>query len=228
MMTPHEPGRRDLPDDRYRSAIAHDRQLADAYRVGVADGRREHRRLVVAGVLGALVVLGRRRVHPILALAWVVLVVVALAPLVVLAAAAETVHRQHRRWCSWPRTAALAATWAAVGGAVYLAAAWRTPWPLVTAPVALAAWAADHAWRVRGEGWGGTTPAPVVRPAGSRAGGRTVGMAPPFRVPAPIDPYRVTFTAKAQHVETRRYADGRTVTVDTRTGERVLDPLTSW
>jgi hypothetical protein len=38
-------------------------------------------------------------------------------------------------------------------------------------------------------------------------------------------PYRVTFTDKAQHVETRRYPDGRTLTVDTRTGETIPDPL---
>jgi hypothetical protein len=35
----------------------------------------------------------------------------------------------------------------------------------------------------------------------------------------------VTFTDKAQHVETRRYLDGRTLTADTRTGETIPDPL---
>jgi hypothetical protein len=38
-------------------------------------------------------------------------------------------------------------------------------------------------------------------------------------------PYRVTFTSKAQHVETRRYPDGRTLTVDTRTGSAVGEPF---
>jgi hypothetical protein len=41
----------------------------------------------------------------------------------------------------------------------------------------------------------------------------------------PAKAYRVTYTAKAQHVETRRYPDGRTLTVDTRTGETIPDPL---
>jgi hypothetical protein len=38
-------------------------------------------------------------------------------------------------------------------------------------------------------------------------------------------PYRVVYTSKAEHVETRRYPDGRTLTVDTRTGETIPDPL---
>ncbi|HUY64102.1 MAG TPA: hypothetical protein VMV14_06250 [Acidimicrobiales bacterium] len=129
-------------------AASRDRAYADAYRAGHADGKRDRRRLVVVGVvLGALVVL-RHRLHPGVLVLVTVALAVSLWPIVAVALAVETIVRQHRRWGTWPRTSALMATWADVGGLVYLTATMGNPWPLVAVPVALVAWAAEHTWRV--------------------------------------------------------------------------------
>lgn len=132
-------------------ARARDREWERAYMVGRSDERREHRRLVVVGAALAVILLLRRHTHPMLALLWAGLWALALAPLVALGTAVELTVRQHRRWGSWPRTGALAATWAAGAGLVVLAAAWRAPWPLLGVPVALAGWAGERVWRARSE-----------------------------------------------------------------------------
>ena len=52
---------------------------------------------------------------------------------------------------------------------------------------------------------------------------RTLGAGDPDRPGA--QPYRVTFTSKARHIETRRYCDGHLGHVDTITGEAAPDPF---
>jgi hypothetical protein len=110
-----------------------------------------------------------------------------------------------------------------VAGAV----AWRSPWPLAGAVALVVAWTTGppvvaFARRHRGRG----------PDKGNRTGGVDPSWLPPFtdadatlparaEVRPPAMAYRVTFTSKAQHVETRRYPDGRTLTVDTRTGSAV-------
>lgn len=200
-------------------AAARDRQPADAYAGGVAHGRRERRRLLVLGAVGAVALLGRRRLHPAIALRWAVLVAMALWPLMVLGVCIDTVHRQHGRCLSWPRTGALVATWAAVE-ALACGRAVHSPWPLAVPLVALGARAVEHGARVHGWCWR----LPSHHAAAVSQG--DAGRALPRSV---VEPYRLMFTSNAEHIETRRYGDGRTVTLDTRTGEEVPDSfLPSW
>lgn len=135
---------------RWRDAAReHDAAYAAGWRAGHEAHRSEHRRLVVLGVVAAIVLLGRRlHLHPLIAAAWGALWLLALWPLVVVGVCIETVHRQHGRWRSWPRTGALVASWAACAGLVYLALTWRSPWPLVGVGALVAAWAVEHGLRV--------------------------------------------------------------------------------
>lgn len=151
---------------------------------------------------------GRRRHRErTAALVLLVALLAVLWPLGTVVLAVVTVRRQHRRWGDRWRTVALAATWLACAGLVLLAIDYRTPWPLLAVPAALLGWAGERASRRHG----------LRRSLRYRE--------PSPGPPAPaIEPYRVTFTSKAQHVETRRYPDGSQVTIDTRTGETAPDP----
>jgi hypothetical protein len=214
-------------------AAGRDRAYADAYRAGLADGRRHRERLVVIGIVAAVLVFGRRLgLHPLLGLAVAAAAVVSLWPVLLAVLVAELTVRQHRRHGSWPRTAAYVAAWLVGIALVVGAVAWRSSWPLVAVVALLVAWTTGpslDAWsrRHRGRGpgkgngtGGGVDPSwpPPFTDADETLGARTgtrQGTAP----------YRVVYTAKAQHLETRRYADGRTVTIDTLTGETIPDPL---
>ncbi|MDA8358970.1 MAG: hypothetical protein M0Z95_22325 [Actinomycetota bacterium] len=89
------------------------------------------------------------------------------------------------------------------------------PWLLVAIPVAIAAWLVEARWRTHR----------IVHPRRYRTAAEEPF--PAAGVPV-IEPYRVTYTSKAEHIETRRYETGRTETVDTRTGERVPDPFATF
>jgi hypothetical protein len=114
------------------------------WRTGFEAGLREHRRLVFVGIVVALLVLFRRHLHPVVALIWVLAVVLALAPFLILALALEAIRREHRRRHLWHRTLAMAATWLAGLGLVtaVLWLAW-TPLVLMILPVATGAWIVD-------------------------------------------------------------------------------------
>lgn len=199
-------------------ARAHDAAYAEAWQAGYAAHRTDHRRLWVVGIIAAVFLFARRLplAGAVVVALWAVLLVVALWPLVLAALAVELTMRQHRRWGSTWRTVAYAASWLACVGLAFLAIAARSPWPLVAIPVAIAAWAVESRWRAYR----------ALHP-------RRLRTAPeePFPgagVPV-VAPYHVTYTSKAEHVETRRYETGRAETVDTLTGEPASpDPMGRW
>ena len=142
-------------------ASVRDREYAAAYAAGVADEKRAHRRLVVVGaVIGAALLARRLHLHPLVALAWAVLVVLALWPLVVLGVMVELAVRQQRRHASWPRTGAYVLSWLVGIGLVLLAVAYVAPWPLVALAVLVGAWTLGPRvlawWRHHGRGATGT------------------------------------------------------------------------
>ncbi len=116
-----------------RLASAHDGQLASAYAAGIADAKARNRRLIAVGVVLAVALVLRRRLHPLVAVAWVSLVTVALWPLVLVGIAVETAVRTHRRYRDWRRTGAVIGAWVLGTGACALAVMERSPWPLVGA-----------------------------------------------------------------------------------------------
>jgi hypothetical protein len=122
------------------------------WRHGFEAGLREHRCLVIVGVVIAALVLFRRHLNPLIALAWTLLVVLAFAPLLLAVLAISVTIRTHRRWRSWRRTLAMATTW--LGGVGLVAAFLVLAWPplvLIIVPAGVVAWVADSHLRTRRE-----------------------------------------------------------------------------
>ncbi len=204
-----------------------------AYAAGWQAGH-EHagrRRLVaVAVVAGAVVLAGRLRLHPVVVLALAVAVVAVLWPVLLLVLAVELTVRHHRRRPSWPETAAYALSWLVGIGLGLLALGGSGP-ALVGLLALVGGWTAGPRalawWRSHGRGPGPTGGGarydwPPPEPPFTDAD-RTLGAGDPDRPGA--QPYRVTFTSKARHIETRRYCDGHLGHVDTITGEAAPDPF---
>jgi hypothetical protein len=105
--------------------------------------------LVVGIVVGGFLLL-RRHIHPLVALLWVGLAAVVLAPVFAVALAATVTVRTHRSWRSWRRTLAMAVSWAVAFALI--AAVIELAWPellLVVIPTGAIAWAIDHHTRTR-------------------------------------------------------------------------------
>jgi hypothetical protein len=136
--------------------------------------------------------------------------------------AVETAVRTHRRYRDWRRTSGVIGAWTVGVGACALAVTLHSAWPLIAIPVAGAVVVAGEvASRVQ------FARACRFRPPQSRPGSDPTSDPDGDSEAVPADPgeqYRVIYTRKADHIETRRYADGRKVTVDTRTGAVVPDP----
>ena len=120
-------------------AQGRDLAYAQGYQAGIADGRRHRERLVVLGVIAALLLFGRR-LHPVAGLGVALAVVVALWPILFLAVAVEMTVRHHRRHRHWPRTLAYALSWLLGLGLVVLAIASVSVWPLVGLGLLVLAW----------------------------------------------------------------------------------------
>ncbi|HVC14457.1 MAG TPA: hypothetical protein VND62_06320 [Acidimicrobiales bacterium] len=210
-------------------AATRDHAYRDAYLAGVADGRREHRErrqlVTVALVVGGSVLFSR--VHVLAALAWIVVVVAVLWPVLLLGVVVELTIRQHRRHRDWRRTLAYVLTWLVGSGLVLLAVVHLSAWPLAGVVLLVGAWTLGpraRRWHRHGDG------------PGQSDGGRHSDWPPPEPSPLTDDdarptaawdrrPYRVTFTSKAQHRERRKYPDGHVVTLDTLTDQEVNDAL---
>lgn len=80
--------------DRYMTA--HMRAQERQWRLGFEAGLRERRRLVAIGVVIAVLVILRRHVSPVAALAWTVSIVLVFAPLLVFALVFEVVRRRRK------------------------------------------------------------------------------------------------------------------------------------
>ncbi len=214
-------------------AQGRDHAYAAGYRTGLAEGHREHagrRRLVaVAVVAGAVVAATRLRLHPLVVLAVAVAVVAILWPVLLLVLAGELTVRHHRRHGHWPETAAYALSWLVGIGLVLLALGGSGP-ALVALLALVAGWTIGPRalawWRSHGSGptptdggarYDRTPPEPPFTDAD-----RTLGRDPDR---PGTQPYRVVYTSKARHVETRRYCDGHLGHVDTITGETAPDPF---
>lgn len=141
-------------DPAHRRFIAEQtRTWRDGYEAGLRDRQTRHRFLTIGIVLGALVIFRRplRRLHSLLWLAWLVLWLVALSPVIVLGLAVETTWRSWRSWRSWRRTVAVGATWLAAFGLVAGAILTASAWWLVPIPVAVVAWGWAARRRLRAE-----------------------------------------------------------------------------
>jgi hypothetical protein len=187
----------------YRAELrAQDRYWCHGFEAGI----REHRRLAIVGIVVALVVLFRRHLHPVIALAWAVAIVLACAPFLVLGLAVSVTVRTHRHGRSWRRTLAMAGTWLA--GLGLIAAVALLAWPpavLVFIPAGAVAWIVDGHRRLR-QALRYTLPPPPIEPF------------PHYDEP---EPYRVLSTSWQRHSEVRRFSDGTVTTIDPRSGQTV-------
>ena len=122
-------------------AQGRDLAYAQGYRAGLDDGRRHRDRLVALGVIAALLLFGRR-LHPVAGLGVALAVVVALWPILFLAAAIEMTVRHHRRHRHWPRTLAYGLSWLLGLGLVVLAVASVSVWPLLGLGLLVLTWTA--------------------------------------------------------------------------------------
>ncbi len=118
------------------------------WRMGYEAGLK-HRRLVELGIVGAVLVFLRKRLHPLVTLLVIVMVAVALWPLVYLVLAIRSTWRDHRRWRSWGRTGLLAGSWLLGAVVIITVLAGWPPLVLVSLPVGFAAWSIERHLRTR-------------------------------------------------------------------------------